>query len=212
MQPDETAYTCSMHGFVLLPDKMTEAKIVEFNNTHFSEPLKLIPGLIPPHVTVLQAPIRTGFKATPFLEHFRASYSLKHEASTRIGELSLVNDSWLFLGVQNASWLKELNRLIVDSVADWIDVSAAPAKDVFSNEAERTSYEKTGYRYNLEAYSPHFTVGVVEDTNTETIILPGSQDLVGRRVNFRQLAFCEHGPHGQIKNVLESIPLPSNWD
>lgn len=198
-----------MHGFVLLPDKLTEAKLVEFNNANFPAPLKLDTVISAPHVTVLQAPIRIGFKATSYLEKFKASYPLHHEPKANIGELAHVNGHWVFLKVANPRWLQQLNEMIVDAVADWIDVSAAPKQSTFRNDAERNSYEKTGYKHNLESYSPHFTVGVQDSTGSA---LPDASHLTGLRVPFRQLAFCEHGEHGQILNILETIHLPYTWD
>lgn len=197
-----------MHGFALLPDKLTEAKLVTFNNTNFPEPLKLDTSVAVPHVTVLQAPIRAGFKATPFLEEFKASYPLRHEPKANLGKLMQVNEHWIFMEVTNPHWLQQLNALVIEAVADWIDVDAAPKPSSFRNEAERISYEKTGYRYNLESYSPHFTVGVKD----EVADLPDASHLTGLRVPFRQLAFCEHGEHGEIVNILETIHLPYTWD
>ena len=201
-------YNECMHGFTLLPDKKTEAKLIHLNQKYFREPLALNDHTAVPHVTVLQAPIRSGFTATPFLEEFKNSDLLNREPKANLSSLKYVNDHWLFFEVTNPSWLKQLNELIVHSVSDWIDVDAAPKKTEFRNEAERVSYEKTGYRYNLESYSPHFTVGVADKVDE----LPAVPELEQMRVPFRKLAFCEHGEHGQIVRVLESVNLPFSWD
>lgn len=197
-----------MHGFVLLPDKLTETQLIELNNTHFDEPLHLDAVSTLPHVTVLQAPIRNGFKATSFLEQFKASSQLQKEPKANLGTLEYVEDHWLFFTVTNPSWLKELNETVVTALDGWIDVEAAPVKTEFANDAQRISYEKTGYRFNLEAYSPHFTVGVSD----EPVVLPHVSHLENRRVPFRTLAFCEHGEHGKITRVLETVTLPFSWD
>lgn len=196
-----------MYGFVLLPDKLTEAKLITVNNTLFPEPLKLDAETHVPHVTVLQAPLFPGFNPAGFLETFKQSYPLRHEPKAKLGELQYVRDYWMFFNVENPDWLQKLNALIVEEVRDYIDVAAAPTPSSFATEAEQQSYNLTGYKYNLDAYNPHFTMGVGED-----LVVDQKSGLEGLKVPFRKLAFCKHGEFGQVDRIIDSVSLPFSWD
>jgi hypothetical protein len=195
-----------MNGFVLFPDKLTEKQLVNVGSLFPDSQLDLTVAL--PHVTVLQAPFKEGFKPAATLKKFAGNQFVNHELRAHLGSLKQIDQHWLFLEVMNTAPLKELNAQIIADVEDWIDVAAAPVPTKAMTDVEQESYNRTGYRYNLEAYAPHFTVGVVDSA----VKLPVAFELTGSWVPFRRLAFCEHGDHGQITRVLDQVDLLSSWD
>jgi len=195
-----------MNGFVLFPDKLTHKQLVDVGASFPDSEIDLSVAL--PHVTVLQAPFKNGFNPAATLKKFAGDRFVSHELRAHLGSLKQVDQHWLFLEVMNTAPLKELNSRIIADVEDWIDVAAAPVPKKTMTDAEQASYDRTGYRYNLEAYAPHFTVGVVDSV----VKVPAVPELTGSWVPFRQLAFCEHGEHGQITRVLDQVDLLSSWD
>lgn len=200
----ETAYNGSMYGFSLLPDSITENKIIAWNNTHFPEPLFLDSVFTKAHMTLVQAPFRRGFNPKDAMEELAEQF--KSEPKTWAGTLKQDRD-YIFLTMQNPEWMSKLNELAVNSVKDQLDLADVPKPKIFENEKEQKSWELTGYRFNLEAYDPHFTVGISD----EPAALPPT-GLEGERVSFRKLVFSEHGPHGRISRIIETVHLPFSWD
>jgi hypothetical protein len=197
-----------MYGFVLLPDQLNLRKIVDVNNKIFPHsPLRLDKEYTLPHCTVLQAPIRINFDHQTFLNKFKNFYGFKHEPQTKLGNLYQDNKTVL-IDVVNARWLSDFNEHMVHEVASFIDVPSVPKNLILENEAQKESYNLTGYKRNLSAYSPHFTVAVDNEEEFEKETFPA----VTGTVRFRSLAFCKHGNYGKIEKVISSVQLPFQWD
>lgn len=195
-----------MFGFVLIPDRKVLNRAIEMNKKVESSVLLLDDAIVLPHLTVLQAPIQSSFNYEEALDLFRDYTGFSYEPKTQISEL-YQQDKYIMLGVQNAKWLSDFNRLIVEYTSSFIDVPEIDSAKTFSNEAQLNSYKATGYRFNLDAYAPHFTVAVSD----ENVSLPGNT-LSGVNVRFHSLAYAEHGENGSIKRILSSRQLPMTWN
>lgn len=193
-----------MYGFSLIPDALTESKLIAWNNEHLPEPLFLDSIFTKPHMTLVQAPFRRGFNPKQTMDHLADQF--KSEPKTWVSGLKQ-DRHYVFLTMKNPEWLSKLNELAVHAVKDNLDLSDVPEPASFSNENERKSWELTGHKFNLAAFDPHFTVGISETP----AVLPVT-GLEGSRVSFRKLVFSEHGPHGRISRILESVHLPFSWD
>ncbi len=193
-----------MYGFSLLPDASTEQQLVAWNNTHLPEPLTLDTVFTKTHVTLVQAPFRKGFSPKEAMGQLAEQFKFIPE--THVGDVKQEGD-YVMVSIANPAWLAELNRLAVNLVKDDLDLTGLVAPESFGNPAQKESWETTGYKYNLEAYDPHFTVGI---TSNPSFFSPTG--LEGKRVSFRKLVFSEHGPHGRISRIIESVPLPFSWD
>lgn len=194
-------------GFVLLPDKQTERKLIHMNNTLFPDIIRLDAEQTLPHVTVVQTYFKTGFNPAPFLEQFKNSPTLASEPKVTVDRY-IEDDGYVLAEFREAAWLNTLNKVIIDAVKDWIDVEQSEPT-TYKNDAEKVSWEVTGYKRNLDAYSPHFTLGVTAGT---PVNIPSLQEAGVNRVAFRRLVFCEHEDNGAIKNVISSIHLPFTWN
>ena len=195
-----------MFGFVLIPDRKVLNKTIEMNKQVENSVLALDDAITLPHLTVLQAPIRSSFNYEEALDLFRDYAGFSYEPKTQIGEL-YQQDKYIMLGVKNAKWLADFNRLIVEYTSSFIDVPEIDSSKTFNNEAQRNSYKATGYRFNLDAYAPHFTVAVSD----ENLTLP-ENILSGVSVRFHSLAYAEHGDNGSIRRILSARQLPMTWN
>lgn len=195
-----------MFGFVLIPDRNVLKRTIELNKQVKNSLLQLDENIVLPHLTVLQAPIQSSFDYETALDLFRDYTGFSYEPKTQIGEL-YQQDNYIMLSVKNSKWLADFNRITVEYTSPFIDVPEIPADKVFKTNEQLESYKATGYRFNLDAYAPHFTVAVSE----ENVELPGNV-LSGANVRFHSLAFAEHGENGSIKKVLSSRQLPMTWN
>lgn len=195
-------------GFVLLPDKLTEQKIITLNNTTFTEGVILSKEQALPHVTVVQTYFKNGFNPEPFLDKFTSIAPLAKEPKVSASHFS--HDGRLaFIEFREAAWLTTLNRIIIEEVENWIDTDQAEPS-TFANASEEESWNRTGYKRNLDAYRPHFTIGSGDENTFKK--LPDFQEIQLNRIAFRRLVFCEHGENGVISKELASIHLPFTWN
>ena len=193
-------------GFVLLPTISTEKQLITLNQKYPTSLIKLDKTVVLPHCTLLQASFEYNFNYTPIMETIRNYPAFKHPPKTQIGETT-VDGKYVLVKIINSSWLKLLNKTIIEEVKDFI-VKPQLAELQFHSEAKKRSFLTTGHKYNLDAYNPHFTVAYNEENNLEDII----SDLIGTTIQFQRLAYCEHGDYGTIKKVIEIINLPYHWD
>jgi len=203
--------SAQMYGFVLLPDQTNLRKMVEINNSVFpASPLQLDKEYTLPHCTVLQAPIRNTFDYQSSLEKFVGFSGFKHEPRTEIG--TMYQDGYaVLIDVDNARWLSDFNAYMVREVSEFIDVPPVGKDTVFENSDQELSYSLTGYKRNLAAYSPHFTIAVNEGKDKASFD-PSANTALGATVRFRKLAFCKHGQYGKVAQVISSVDLPFQWD
>lgn len=194
-----------MFGFVLIPNRSVLVKSVELSNSLEGNLIPSDTTIRLPHLTVVQAPIRSSYDWKTGLEKFRNYAGFAYEPRTSIGKF-YQQDKYIMLGVNNAKWLSTFNELIVNDVAPHVDVPEVGDK-TFASAAEEESYLKTGYKRNLKAYEPHITIGVTE----VPAVLPEST-LERQHIRFHSLAFAEHGEYGTIKRILGEVPLPVAWD
>lgn len=200
-----------MFGFVLLPEKRVTDECVRLSGELSGSRVKLDGSVALPHVTVLQAPIRGDFDWRGSLRKFRDFRGFVNEPRSVVGGLVWA-DKFMFLGVENVSWLADFNRLIVNDVSAFVDVPDKPDGFETWSDVEQDSFLKTGYRRNLGAFYPHVTLGFFgNDVERQGVSLPVS-GLTGSRFRFKSLAFVEHGEHGVIKKVLGEELLPFSWD
>lgn len=196
-------------GFVLLPDKQTEKKIVSLNNDFFpNSSITLNTEQALPHVTVVQTYFTNGFNPAPFLEKFKNIAPLATEPKVTASHFSH-DGQFSFIEFREAAWLTTLNRIIIEEVEDWIDTDQAEPS-TFANTSEEESWNRTGYKRNLDAYRPHFTIGKEDEEGYRN--LPDFSSVNLKRVAFRRLVFCEHNENGAITNILDSIHLPFTWN
>lgn len=189
-------------GFVLKPDMRTINTSIELNNQIPNSELVLDKNFFLPHVTVLQANIRNSFDYKKVLREARTYPGFKQELKTTTGDIYQDNN-YVMWGLKNDRWLEVFNQYLVHVAAPHISVPE-PTKP-FRTPQQEKSYNLTGYIYNLEAYSPHITLGV---TDVETVLpQPASS-----RILFHELLFCEHGLNGKIQRVIDRQPLPVSWD
>jgi 2'-5' RNA ligase len=199
------------HGFVLIPDRNTLKEAVALSQKVEQNKLALDLSLAQPHLTVLQTVFKSGFDYRTALKELRSYAGFAQEPRTILDEVTLQSTSSLeniiWWKVRNAEWLKTFNRELVEKLESSIVVPEDAERVSFATPEAEESYRRTGYERNLNAYEPHLTIAVTD----ETVKAPTTV-YTGERVRLHQLAFVEHGEFGEIRKVLATEELPISWD
>lgn len=198
-------------GFVLIPDARAVNESIRLNEAIPDNQLKLDKEWHVPHVTVLQTYFRPGFDYKGALKAAREHYGFNREASTLFNGITIQDadrlEDIIWWNIVNAEWLKTLNRKLVELNEEYIIKPTSTTGLKFKNPQAEESFLRTGYSRNLEAYEPHITLGI-----SATPWQPDVSSMSGERVRFHRMCVVEHGPFGEIHNVLASETLPVSWE
>lgn len=192
-------------GFALLPDWNSTKAIMEFQESlgDVSGP-KLGHYENQPHVSLFQGMYSDAFDPAPVLDW--AGLFLGGGLVANYKDFSLEPGGWAFANLTPFEQLTSLHYLIAGASAH---AMTAPPKTVgmeFWKLKERDAFENHGYRYALNAYQPHVTVGYAECLSSHSL-RSFDELLRDKSLRFDRIAFYLAGARGILTEVKESRSL-----
>lgn len=192
-------------GFALLPDWESTKAIMEFqeNLLGVTGP-KLGHYENQPHVSLFQGMYSDAFNPAPILDW--VGLYLRDGLTTNYKDFSLEPGGWAFANLTPFEQLTSLHYLIAGASAH---VMTAPPKTVgmeLWKPQERDAFENYGYRYALNAYKPHVTIGYADNLSAHS--LRSFEELLQEKsLRFDRIVFYLAGARGILAEVIESRSL-----
>lgn len=189
-------------GFALLPDWESTKAIIEFQ-----ESLRDVAGPKlghyenQPHVSLFQGMYSDDFDPAPILDW--AGLFLRDGLAANYKDFSLEPGGWAFANLTPFEQLTSLHYLIAGASAQAMIAPPKTAGMELWKPQEQDAFENHGYRYALNAYQPHVTVGYAECLSARS--LRSFEELLqAKSLRFDRIAFYLAGARGILTEVKES--------
>jgi hypothetical protein len=197
-------------GVAVLPQAEDAQPLVEFRTTHDEiEGPSLGMTEHPPHTSILQCPFREDTPWDACLRRIRSALSPRRDCQMSMTEIAYQPVGWLFLNLAPDAWLRELQEVSLEVLAQYIAIDAIDTdKDISGyTSTERDSYLRYGYRYVGESFLPHITIGRIEDELSVEHLNEDFVSSIGKWTSQpRSLIFYSAGPFGVVQDVLGETP------
>lgn len=199
-------------GVAIIPEAADARCLVTFRETHSRSIGGPAIGIRthPPHVSVMQCPVRAGVPHHAVLRGIRNALPADIDGRLVMTDLSYQPVGWLFVNLALAPWLRRLHDTTVDLIAPYVDLTAIVRDRDFEGYTaqERRSYLTYGYRYAGPAFKPHITLGRVEpdEANALDKLRDDFREQVGKwTASPKSLIFYEAGAFGVVERTVAAI-------
>lgn len=192
-------------GFALLPDWESTKVIMEFQ-----ESLRDVTGPTLghyenlPHVSLFQGMYIDDFDPAPVLDWARLF--LGDELAANYQDFTLEPGNWAFANLVPFEQLTSLHYLAAGASAHAMTAPPQTAGMELWKPQERLAFDNHGYRYALNAYQPHVTVGYAERLSSHSL-RSFEELLLAKPLRFDRIAFYLAGARGILTEVVESRSL-----
>lgn len=200
-------------GIALLPSADHQRSAIRLQ-TEIGGAHSLRPALTPdgnlPHVTVLQGPFTDALDPKSELAKTAGSVALPKEI--RLTATGIVHQptGWIFLSLERPRLLTDLQEAALDVLDPYLDRAAFHTGEDVSRftDDERASFARYGYRYTVDAYAPHMTLGRAEEQIAQDLVRTAPERTsVQAEWTFDRLSFYVMGEHGSHAQTLAERPL-----
>lgn len=166
-----------------------------------------------PHVTVYQGPLYDSVDLEKILTALKADLGLASPISVAATEILYLPTGWIFLELERAAVLENLQVAALTALEGGIDRAAIDNSTEAAGYAglARENFHRYGYRFVGEAFLPHITLGRLAGDSFAAMEAMASSP-VGLRPEendwvFDRMTFYEIGDHGSHAAKVAEVRL-----
>jgi 2'-5' RNA ligase len=191
-------------GFALIPSPDVTEAVIRFRDSTpaITGPLLGTEANLP-HLTLFQGIYPDGFDPAPALDWL--STAAAGVSSTFTG-LTREPGDWAFAQAAPTRQLITLHHLAAGASAAHMSAPAAAGMADWDR-SEIEAFERFGYRYALNAFMPHITLGTAVERIDGPTQYRFAGALFGTAVKFDRVVYYRAGERGALAQVLEGREL-----
>lgn len=199
-------------GFVLFPDRGFMNKCVDVNKNIRTSQIVLDTTVSVPHISLFGAGFSQNFDGREIVDRLADSEMFRHESHGLIGVNVVNNNGFVMIPVVPVERWKNINRLIFGWVKNFLVLPDRGLVNGGWGVEEQNSFILSGFRFNLDAYFPHVTVGY-DSQELDSVAGRGLfSSVCATDFRLASLAYVEYGKFGVVNRVLFERALPFKWD
>ena len=200
-------------GMALVPDEETQRRIIGFQGKHMHtlNGPKLGTETNLPHVTVFQSRFNPKDLSRSDLVEILCATDMPEIPASKFTKVAYHPRHWVFAHIECPEWLTRLHEVALPRLDDKVLRKEINLSIDLRDHTVRQAayYGRYGYRYSLEEYIPHVTLGCPLGVE----VVPSwfeadfNDSLGGAPVRFSSAAFYIAGEAGALAEIICEVPL-----
>lgn len=200
-------------GMALVPDDETQRRVIDFQGKHMHtlDGPRLGAETNLPHVTVFQSRFNPEDLSRSDLVEILDAAGVPEDPASKFTRVAYHPRHWVFAHIECPAWLTSLHEVALPRLDDKVLREEINLDIDLRDHTVRQAayYGRYGYRYSLEEYIPHITLGCPLGAE---VVPPWfeadfNDSLGGAPVRFSSAAFYLAGEAGAFAETICEVPL-----